>query len=130
MTAAVLLALSAAPAGAQSVTAEQAVDNYQAAFKSLEELDCPKATDPEEVVVCGRRDRPDPARLPLPTAPEPGRRVQGEAVSTVAATGKRETCSTVGPIQNCGGGLPIFAIAATVAKATVKVAEEIIDPDE
>ena len=130
MTAPLLIALSAAPAAAQPVTAEQAVNNYRDAFRSLKELDCPKGADPEEVVVCGRRDRPDPARLPLRTAPEPGRRIQGEAVSTVAAAGKRETCSTVGPNPQCGGGLPILGIAATVAKAAVRVAEKILDPDE
>ena len=130
MTAAVVLVFSVTAASAQPVTAEQAVENYRGAFKSLEELDCPKSTDPEEVVVCGRRDRADTARLPLPVAPEPGRRVQGEAVSTVAAAGRRETCSTVGPMQECGGGLPIFGIAVTAAKAAVKIAEEIIDPDD
>jgi hypothetical protein len=33
--------------------------------------------------------------------------------------GVRETCSTVGPNQNCGGGLPVIPIVITAAKIAV-----------
>jgi hypothetical protein len=42
-------------------------------------------------------------------------------MSAVAAMGKRETCSTVGPNQNCGGGLPVIPIIFTAAKIAAKL---------
>ncbi|HEY1146771.1 MAG TPA: hypothetical protein VGE84_10575, partial [Allosphingosinicella sp.] len=56
---------------------------------------------------------------------DPGTRVAGEPVGAVEAAGSRETCSTVGPNQNCGGGLPVFAIVGAVVQIIAKA----IEPD-
>lgn len=107
----------AAPAGAaEPLTAETAMERYRMLVKPVAVLNCPKTDDPEEIVVCGRPER-DPERMPLP--PPPGERIRGEAMSAVEAMGERETCSTVGPNQNCGGGLPIIPIAIFAAKVAV-----------
>ena len=125
--AALLLALGAAGPAAAAPAADEALESYSRSFPSLAELDCPRGAN-GEIVVCGRRDDgPNPDRLPLPVEPEPGRRLQGETVSAVQAAGVREKCSTVGPNQNCGGGLPVFAIAVTIAKI---VKDKIIDPED
>ena len=109
----------AAPAGAaEPVTAEAAMERYRTFVAPIAVLNCPKPDSPEEIVVCGRPER-DPDRLPLP--PPPGERIRGEAISAVEAMGERETCSTVGPNQNCGGGLPIIPIAIFAAKVAAHV---------
>ena len=90
MALALLLALaSVSAAGAQEtppVTAEEAMVSYRQVFKTTRELDCPTPDDPEEIVVCGRRNgAPDPNRAPLPIAPEPGSRIAGEVPSGLAS---------------------------------------------
>ena len=107
----------AAPAGADGpMTAEAAMERYRATIVPVAVLVCPKAESPDEIVVCGRTGERDPNRLPIQGPPVPGRIVRGEAISAVEAMGGRETCSTVGPNQNCGGGLPVIPILATAAK--------------
>jgi hypothetical protein len=127
MTALLLASLGAASiAPAQApLTADEAMETYRAAFHSPDQLECPRGED-ADIVVCGRRrEGPAPERLPLPVAPDPGTRVVGEPVGTVEAAGARETCSTVGPNQNCGGGLPVFAIVGAVVQVMAKA----IEPD-
>ena len=119
----VLIALLATAAAQDPDTTETA---YRTTFPIIAELDCPRGQSDDDIVVCGRRDGESPYRLPLPVEPEPGARVAGEAPSAVTAMGTREKCSTSGPNQNCGGGLPVFAIAATL----VKLVEKAIDPEE
>jgi hypothetical protein len=110
----------AAPAGAaEPVTAEAAMERYRTFIAPVSVLNCPKAASPDEIVVCGRTEERDPNRLPLPPGPVPGRIVKGEAISAVEAMGTRETCSTVGPNQNCGGGLPVIPILMTAAKVAI-----------
>jgi hypothetical protein len=119
---ALLLIGLVAPAGAaEPVTAEMAMERYRETFEPIAAVDCPKSSTADEIIVCGRPDAPDPDRLPLPVAPVPGQRIQGEPVSAVVAMGKRETCSTVGPNQNCGGGLPLIPIAVTAAQIAIKL---------
>jgi hypothetical protein len=118
--------LAASAATAQVLTAEEALENYRAAFDSVSVLDCPESSDPDAIVVCGRRPgAPDPNRLPLPVQPLPGDRVAGEAISSVEAAGTREKCSTVGPNQQCGGGLPVFQVIGVAVKAV----QALVDPD-
>jgi hypothetical protein len=116
-----LLISLAAPAGAaEPVTAESALNNYRLSVKPLE---CPKRAD-DEIVVCGRAsDRPDPNRLPLPVERPPGEIVPGEAR---ASAGELEKCTNVGPVQQCGGGLPVMAIAMFAVKTAIKL----IDKDD
>ena len=120
-----LLAFAASPAAAQqAVTAEEALANARRTFVPTAELDCPRASDPEEIVVCARQG-PDPYRLPLPVPPEPGSRVAGEAPSgTDVLAAAEDPCTTVGPNQRCSGGLPVLGIAIFVAKAVVNAVKE------
>jgi len=79
---ALLLTAGPSAAPAQSLTAEQALHAYRRTFPSPRQLDCPKGEGSEEIVVCARpRGVPDPNRLPLPVASEPGARIAGEALS-------------------------------------------------
>jgi hypothetical protein len=85
MTLVLLLALwpvsASAGQSASPVNAEEALATYRQTFKSTRELDCPKGTDPNDIVVCARpQDAPDPNRLPLPVAREPGARIPGEGL--------------------------------------------------
>lgn len=61
------------------VTAEQALDVYKTNFK-LPDARCRAQEDPDDIVVCGRRDPDDagPTSLRVPYEPEPGRRTPGE----------------------------------------------------
>ena len=113
MTMALLLATLPLPASAaEPLTSEQAIEYYRA--KTIDPSQCPDSGDPDDIIVCGRRSGRDPNRLPLPVGPMPGDRVRGEPVTTTAAAGARETCSTVGPNQECGRGFPIFSSAVAV----------------
>ena len=112
----------AAPAGAaEPMSADAALAHYRKTFAPVAELDCPKASGPDEIVVCGRPGGQDPNRLPIPPAPTPGARIAGEPMTAAAAMGRRETCSTVGPNQNCGGGLPVIPNILTAAKIAAKL---------
>ena len=102
---------------AEPLTAEGALGNYRL---SVQPIECPKRED-DEIVVCGRSDRVDPNRLPLPVERPPGEIVPGEAK---ASAGQLEKCSNVGPVQQCGGGLPVMAIAMFAVKAAIKLIEK------
>jgi hypothetical protein len=112
-----LIGLSAPAVAAEPLTAESALGKYRL---SVHPLECPKRGD-GEIVVCGRSARPDPNRLPLPIDRPPGEIVPGEAT---ASAGKLETCSNVGPVQQCGGGLPVMAIALFAVKTAIKLIEK------
>lgn len=115
-----LLIAFAAPAGAaEPLTADSALDKYHQAVRPIA---CPKRAD-DEIVVCGRTGRADPNRLPLPVERPPGEIVPGEAT---ASAGELERCSNVGPVQQCGGGLPVMAIALFAVKTAIKL----IDKDD
>ena len=116
-----------------TAAAEPAEDEYDiGVLRPLANLDCPDGSGTDEIVVCGRKpDDGDRYRLPLPVEPTPGQRTRGEPLTAAEVASKRETCSTVGPNQNCGGGLDIIGMAAMIAVGVAKiVAEEIIDPEE
>lgn len=115
-----LLIAVAVPAGAaEPLTAENVLGNYRL---SVQPTACPKS-EGDEIVVCGRSGRADPNRLPLPVERPPGEIVTGEAT---ASAGELERCSNVGPVQQCGGGLPVMAIALFAVKTAIKL----IDKDD
>src|SRR5215212_10030682 len=120
---AALAALAAGPAlAAPPATADQAVARQQASLRSSLGLDCDRSGG--EIVVCGRPG-PDPNRLPLPVEPEPGARNSGEPsdpADSLALT--RQRCTTVGPDQQCSGGLPILGIALWIVQTAVKAAKD------
>jgi hypothetical protein len=113
-------ALLAAPlSAAPPAGAEEAIARQQSALRSSLGLDCDRGRGGEEIVVCGRQG-PDPNRLPLPVEPEPGARIAGEPVvptEALALTAKK--CTTVGPNQQCSGGLPILPIALWLARTAI-----------
>ena len=116
-------ALAFAPAkGAPPASAEEALARQQASLRSSLGLGCEREAG--EIVVCGRPG-PDPNRLPLPVEPEPGARIAGEPSDpkeSLALTNRK--CTTVGPNQQCSGGLPILGIALALARAAAKAALE------
>lgn len=116
-----LMTVLAAPAGAaEPLTAESALTNYRNMIVSVDEVDCPRPRGPDEIIVCGKPGAKDPNRLPFLVERMPGEIVHGEPVSPVAMASTRERCSTTGPNQQCGGGLPILGIAMTIAKVAMK----------
>jgi len=121
-----LLAVLPLPAFAtEPVTSEQALENYR--LMTVEPPRCAEGGDPDDINVCGRRAPRNAYRLPLPVEPTAGKRIQGEAVSAVAAAEVRDKCSAVGRAQSCGGGLPIMGMAIFLAKVIEK---KLINPDE
>jgi hypothetical protein len=120
MAAAAMIAapLQAAPPG----TAEEALARQQAGLQRSLGLDCDRSGT--DIVVCGRTG-PDPNRLSLPVPPEPGARHAGEPPdATEALALSKEKCTTVGPNQQCGGGLPVIPIAIWLLQTAVKVAKD------
>jgi hypothetical protein len=118
---ALLLGAAAPVAATPPATADDALARQQAALRSTLGLDCDRSGG--DIVVCGRQG-PDPNRLPLPVPPVPGARQAGEppAPGEALALGA-EKCTTVGPNQQCGGGLPIIPIAIWLVRTAVKVAK-------
>ena len=100
-----------------------ALARQQESLRSALALDCDRFRDSGDIVVCGRQG-PDPNRLPLPVPPEPGARHAGEAAAPSEALAlSAEKCTTVGPNQQCSGGLPIIPIAIWLIQTAIKVAE-------
>lgn len=122
---ALLALLAAGPAlAAEPPTAEEALARQKAGLNRTLGLDCNRRSAAGDIVVCGRSGR-DPYRLPFDPGPEPGARHAGEALSAeeaLAATAP-PTCSTVGPNQHCGGGLPLIPIAIFLVQTAVKAAK-------
>lgn len=108
---------------AQTLTAEDAYANYRQRFAPVAELDCPRKPE-DEITVCAKRSGPDRDRLPLPVEPAPGTRIAGELPRASSARGPgTERCSTVGPNQQCGGGLPVIQGAILLFRIAKKLAE-------
>ena len=120
--AALLLHSVAAPAlAAPPAYAEDALDRQKASLRTSLGLDCDRGE--AEIVVCGRQG-PDPNRLPLPVPPEPGDRRAGEPPDPSEALAlSAEKCTTVGPNQQCGGGLPILPIAVWLVRTAIEAAK-------
>src|SRR3546814_20587569 len=109
MTAALIGGAMATTASAQTLTAEQALENYRDTFVPVSELDCPASENPHEIVVCGRSPgAPDPNRLPLPYQPLPGARDTADPLSGTAALTSADPRSHLRPHHGCGGPPPLF----------------------
>ena len=116
-------ALAAAPApAAPPLSAEEALARQQSSLRSGLGLDCDRSAG--DIVVCARQG-PDPNRLPLPVEPEPGARTAGEPPDpddSLALSAQK--CTTVGPNQQCSGGLPILGIAIWAVQTAIKAIKE------
>ena len=118
-----LLLGAASPVAAPAVSGDEALARQQESLRSALALDCDRFRDSGDIVVCGRQG-PDPNRLPLPVRPEPGARQAGEAAAPSEALAlSAEKCTTVGPNQQCGGGLPLIPIAIWLVQTAIEVAE-------
>jgi hypothetical protein len=118
---AVLLGAAAPASAAPPATAEQALARQQESLRSAIGVDCDRGGG--DIVVCGRSG-PDPNRLPLPLPPEPGARHAGEPPDPVEALAlNAEKCTTVGPNQQCGGGLPVIPIAIWLVQTAIKASK-------
>lgn len=124
MTVAILLAAPPFQASAQTLTSEQAMENYR--LMTTEVSPCAVSDNPNEISVCGRRNSGNEHRLPL-NEPTAGKRIRGEPISTVAAAEKGPKCSPVGREQLCGGVIPLLGIAMLLAKIVEK---KVINPDD
>jgi hypothetical protein len=121
IAAAALASLPAMPPAraAPPASADEALARQQSSLRSGLGLHCDREAG--EIVVCGRQG-PDPNRLPLPVEPEPGARRSGEPADPGEALAlSAEKCTTVGPNQQCGGGLPILPVAIWLVQTAVKV---------
>ena len=115
------LLLTSGMAGAEPVTAEQAMRRYREVVKPTAELDCPR--EPGAIVVCARpKDVPDPHRLPLPVTPTPGARVVGDAPRASAGYGDSRYC-----FHRCEG---IVGLDLDMAIKAVKGITRLIEGDE
>lgn len=111
-------AVACGTAGAEPMTAEQAMETYRQTFEPLSELDCPKAKDEEEIVVCGRRaGQADPNRLPIVPPRAAGERVAGEP-ATMAAFSCLHSCPQ-----------PLKLDLIKTVKVGRKIVRHILDPD-
>ena len=112
-----LAALAAAPAAAQpdpaaGAAAAQREEVREAIFGCGE-------TNPEEIVVCGRRDREEAEsqryRVP-PGAAYSGPRDSAGGSQRHAMGAGDDPCSPVGTNQRCGGGLDVMGVGAAIVR--------------
>ena len=119
--AALLLLLGSAASAGPVATAEEALARQQSPVRAGLGLEGERGAG--EIVVCGRSG-PDPNRLPLPAPPEPGARNAGEPRdATDALALSKQSCTTVGPNQQCSGGLPILPIAIWAVQTAIELAK-------
>ena len=110
-----LAALAATPATAQLPAAGEEPPPFS--VRDLVQRQCPVGSD--EITVCGRRERPERYRLPLPVAaaPSPHDQAGGEQRTALAIDTSR--CTTVGRDQNCGSvdflGMGIMIVREIIA---------------
>src|SRR3546814_13112037 len=98
MTAVLIGGAMAMTAPAQTLTAEQALENYRDTFVPVSELDCPETQNPDAIVLCGlRTGAPDPNPLPLPVDPLPGARDSDAALSAPPVLHRMATLSPFPP---------------------------------
>lgn len=115
-----ILIIAPGALAAQSPTPEEAIEAQRAELREVVNQVCPPGVDPGDpnnVVVCGRRELYP--RYRVPEAIAEGSRLRetagGEQRRAMAAGGT--ACSTVGPMPTgCTSGLNVFAIGAGIAR--------------
>lgn len=110
-----LAALAASPAAAQPAAAGEEPPSFS--VRDLIQRQCPAGDD--EITVCGRRERRERYRLPLPVAAAPSPRDQAGGEQRAALAIDTSRCTAVGRDQNCGSvdflGMGIMIIREIVA---------------
>ena len=90
-------------------------------------LSCATGAASNEIVVCGKRE-PNPYRLPLPPAPEPGAREAGDVVDPLKIMKMNpQRCPPARP-RPPPANLDLLAIAAAAVAVAVKVADPEFQP--
>ena len=106
-------AFQPAPAPAPALTAEAAIAQQEVGLERAMGIGCRR--EEGEIVVCAPLNR---GGIPFPE--EVGKRkrlIAGEPPSAVAAMGSGGTrCSTIGPNQNCSGGVDLFRAGSVLFK--------------
>jgi hypothetical protein len=112
-TALIGFAMVASPAAAQLPQGEPP----SFSVRDLIQRQCPAGSD--EIVVCGRRERPERYRLPLPAAPAPSPRDQAGGEQREALAIDTSRCTAVGRDQDCGHvdllGMGIMIVREVIA---------------
>jgi hypothetical protein len=110
-----LAALAASPATAQLPAGDQPPPSFS--VHDLIQRQCPAGGD--EITVCGRRERAERFRLPLPVAATPSSRDQAGGEQREALAIDTSRCTAVGRDQNCGSvdflGMGIMIVREIVA---------------
>ncbi|MGZ8346073.1 MAG: hypothetical protein ACXWUP_03050 [Allosphingosinicella sp.] len=102
-------ASAGAPLPAQTIDADALISTQHAELRQTLRLDCPPATDDEEIVICGSRDEQERYRLPPTQGPaRSADRAGGEQRAALAVDSSR--CAAVGPNQQCTRGLDMIII--------------------
>lgn len=101
---------------AQSVAPEEAIARQQAEISEVVSQVCPTGTnpdDPNNVVVCGRREQVRRYRVPAELAEGSRRRetAGGEQLRVMGAGSER--CSTIGPVLTCARGIDVLTIGGS-----------------
>ena len=101
------------PAPAPALTAEEAIARQEVALERTMGIGCRR--EEGEIVVCAPLNR---GGIPFPEEEgERKRLIAGEPPSAVAAMGSGGTrCSTIGPMQNCSGGVDLFQTGSVLFK--------------
>lgn len=95
---ALIAALAPGPAAAQLPAGGDAPPSFS--VSDLVRRECPAGA--EEITVCGRRERPERYRLPLPVERSPSPRDQAGGEQREALAIDTSRCTTVGRDQDCG----------------------------
>ncbi len=96
-----------APETAQTVTAEQALANFEEQFRLARAGICRSGPDPDEVVICGQRLEDSPYRIASSTR-VPGYREQGPAPLFQFNFGPvRVSCCAISTGNGSGAGLSL-----------------------
>jgi hypothetical protein len=116
---AILIGLGPATAAAQLEPPPDPVADQQAEIRAI--VSCPRAVG-DEIVVCGRREEEEARRFrvePTPYQPTAADRAGGAQRDALAIDTSR--CTTVGRAQQCGGGLDILGIGATIIRGIIAI---------
>jgi hypothetical protein len=110
-TALIALALGACPGAAAAQ-----LPSVEDTIRDLVQRECPRGAD--EITVCGRRERPERYRLPLPVERTPTRHDEAGGEQRAALAIDTSRCTAVGRDQDCGHvdflGLGIRIVRAVV----------------
>lgn len=119
---AVTAVLAAAPAQAQQGGAGALVEGQREALRAAMRLDCRRAEDEAEIIVCGSRDEERRYRLEPLRSRASGAAGQAGGEQRAAMAAGSETCTPVGRDQRCSGGLDLIGIGFTIARAIAQAA--------